>query len=117
MNSDLAKKGKLSDFFYETRAENVLEDFIRYNQNAESSLVRQAVDVRYTQLITELRALGEQYTKSGTSKFSGLSKFEDRSVVNPFEDYIKTALDISNVASIRFSRRSTNGLTAQNYCI
>lgn len=95
VNSDLAKKGKLSDFFYETRAENVLEDFIRYNQNAESSLVRQAVDVRYTQLITELRALGEQYTKAGTSKFSGLSRFEDRSVVNPFEDYIKTALDIS----------------------
>ncbi len=99
VDSTLRKEGKLGDFFYEVRPENVLEDFITYSQSADSALVRHAVDTKYSQTITELNALGKQYTEVATSQMSGLFKQFDRSAVNPFGDYVRTALDISKRSS------------------
>jgi hypothetical protein len=99
VDSTLRKQGKLGDFFYEVRPENVLEDFITYSQNADAALVRHGVEVRYAQLITELNALGKQYTEVATSQMAGLGKQYDRSAVNPFGDYVRTALDISKRSS------------------
>ncbi len=99
VDSMLRKEGKLGDHFYEVRTENVLEDFIQHSQAADSALVRQAVDTKYAQLITELNALGKQYTEVATSQASGLQKLYDKTAVNPFGDYVKTALDISKRSS------------------
>jgi len=99
VNSMLAKAGKLSDHFYEVRPENVLEDFIQYSQNADTALIRHAVDTRYAQTITELKALGKQYTEVATSQMSGTSRFYDKTAVDPFGDYVRTALDISKRSS------------------
>jgi hypothetical protein len=99
VDSSLRKAGKLGDFFYEVRPENVLEDFISYSQHADAALVRHAVDTRYAQLITELNALGKQYSEVATSQMSALAKQYDRSSVNPFGDYVRTALDISKRSS------------------
>jgi hypothetical protein len=99
VDSSLRKAGKLGDFFYEVRPENVLEDFIQYSQAADTALVRHAVDTRYAQLITELNALGKQYTEVATSQMSALARQYDRSAVNPFGDYVRTALDISKRSS------------------
>lgn len=99
VNSQLQKEGKLGDLFYETRSENVMEDFITYSQHADAALVRLGVETKYAQLFAELRGLGEQFTNVATSKASGGSKYFDKSAVNPFTDYIKTALDISKRSS------------------
>lgn len=99
VDSMLRKEGKLGDHFYEVRTENVLEDYITHSQQADAALVRQAVDTRYAQLITELNALGKQYTDVATSQASGLQKVYDKTAVNPFGDYVKTALDISKKSS------------------
>lgn len=99
VDSNLRKAGKLGDHFYEVRPENVLEDFIQYSQNADSALVRHGVDTRYAQLITELNAMGKQYTEVATSQMSGAFKLFDRSAVNPFGDYVRNALDISKRSS------------------
>lgn len=95
VDSMIRKTGKLRDHFYEVRSENVLEDYVRYSQNADSALVRHGVDTRYAQLITELNALGKQYTEVATSQMSALSRQYDKSAINPFGDYVRTALDIS----------------------
>jgi hypothetical protein len=99
VDSMMRRTGKLKDFYYEVRGENVLEDYVRYSQNADSALVRHGVDTRYAQLITELNALGKQYTEVATSQMSALSRQYDRSAVNPFGDYVRTALDISKRSS------------------
>lgn len=95
IDSTLQKRGVLGDFFPETRAENVLDDFINWHQRQEVSLVRRAVETKYAQTFEELRGIGRQFTELGTSKTSAaLKKFKSQ-IENPFEDYIKTALDIS----------------------
>jgi len=95
IDSNLQKSGVLSDFFPEVRAENVLEDYLRHIQHQEARVVRLAVETQYAQTFAELRSLGRQYELIGTSKAAGdLKKFKSQ-VENPFEEYIKTALDIS----------------------
>jgi hypothetical protein len=95
----LRKQGKLGDFFYEVRPENVLEDFIQYSQNADAALGSSWCGTRYAQLVTELNALGKQYTEVATSQMAGLGKQYDKSAINPFGDYVRTALDISKRSS------------------
>jgi len=95
IDSTLQRRGILGDFFPETRAENVLDDFITWHQRQEVGLVRRAVETKYAQTFEELRGIGRQFTELGTSKASAaLKKFKSQ-IENPFEDYIKTALDIS----------------------
>lgn len=95
VDSNLQRSGVLGDFFPETRAQNVLEDFVRAIQNKSSRFVRYAVETRYAQTIAELKGLGKQFEEIGTSKFGGVLKKFRSQVENPFEDYVKTALDIS----------------------
>ncbi len=95
VDSTLQRRGVLGDFFPETKAENVLEDYINWHQRQEVSLVRRAVETKYAQTFEELRGIGKQFTELGTSKASAaLKKFKSQ-VENPYTDYIKTALDIS----------------------
>jgi hypothetical protein len=95
IDATLQKRGVLGDFFPEVRAENVLDDYISWHQRAEIGLVRKAVETRYAQVFEELRAIGRQYEELGTSKFGGILKKFRSQIENPFEDYLKTALDIS----------------------
>lgn len=99
VNSALQKQGKLGDTFYEVRPENVLEDYIQHSQAADSALVRHTVDTKYAQLTLELNSLGEQFTRVATSQASGIKKLYDKTAVNPFGDYVRTALDLSKRSS------------------
>lgn len=95
IDATLQRRGVLGDFFPEVRPENVLDDYINWHQRAEVSLVRRAVETRYAQTFEELRAIGKQYEEVGSSKFGGILKKFRSQIENPFEDYLKTALDIS----------------------
>lgn len=95
VDSTLQRSGVLGDFFPETRAENVLEDYVRGVQQKSARFVRYAVETRYSQTFAELRGIGKQFEEVGTSKFGGVLKKFKSQVENPFEDYIKTALDVS----------------------
>jgi hypothetical protein len=95
VNSGLHKAGKLGDFLPSFEPTDVLEDFVQYHQRAASQLVRDGVSTKYSQTFTELRRLSEQFTLAATSKAEPISKLFQRNVQDPFDDYIKTALDIS----------------------
>jgi DNA-binding Lrp family transcriptional regulator len=95
IDSTLQRRGVLGDFFPETRAENVLDDFINWHQRQEVSVVRRTIETRYAQTFEELRSIGRQFQEVGESKFGGILKKFRSQVENPFEDYLKTALDIS----------------------
>lgn len=95
VDSTLQRSGVLGSFFPETRAENVLEDYVRGVQQKSARFVRYAVETRYSQTFAELRGIGKQFEEVGTSKFGGVLKKFKSQVENPFEDYIKTALDVS----------------------
>lgn len=101
IDSTLRRSGALSNFFPETRAENLIEDYLRWHQNQAGKLVRNAVESRYSQQVEEIRSLGRSYTEDATSKFSGTLKASRSEIANPYEDYIKTMLDISKRSEYR----------------
>jgi hypothetical protein len=94
VNSALQKKGILGDYFPETRAENVLEDYVRWHANASDNLVRSAVQVKNRQFFSELSFLSEQFQSASTSAVKGLSILR-KELQDPFADHVKTALNIS----------------------
>lgn len=95
INSELARQGKLGDFAPSLTPEDILEDFVQWHQRQETQLVRDAVSTRYAQTIAELQHLSAEYTKASTSKAEHISKLMGRTIADPFDDYIKTALDVS----------------------
>lgn len=102
IDSELRRSGALANFYPETRAANIIEDYTRWNQNQELRLLRNAVESKYAQQIEELRALGRNFVEDATSKFSGTLKASRSEVTNPFEDYVKTMLDVSKRSEYRF---------------
>lgn len=101
IDSSLRRTGALSNFFPETRAANILEDYLRWHQNQAGKLIRNAVESNYSQQVEELRALGRSFTEDATSKFAGTMKSAKGEIANPFEDYIRTMLDVSKRSQYR----------------
>ena len=95
VNSALARKGKLADFFPETRFENVMEDWLMWHGRQEEKLVRDAVQVGNRQFFSELQHLSNQYRQVDESVARGIGGLFKKKVQDPFGDYIKTALNIS----------------------
>lgn len=112
INTELRKKGVLSNFYPEVRAETMAEDYIRWHQNQAGRLVRDAVETNYAQQFAEIRKLGESYTEVATSKFAGTTKRSNTEIINPFDDYLKTALDVSKRSEYTFLHQANEFVDA-----
>ena len=101
IDSSLQRTGALSNFFPEVRAENLVEDYLRWHQNQAARLVRNSVELNYSQQIEELRDLGRSFTEDATSKFAGTLKSAKGEIANPYEDYVRTMLAVSKRGQYR----------------
>lgn len=95
VQSDLARKGVMADFFPETRAENVLGDWLEWHAKQEEKLVRTAVQTKNRQFFSELSHLSEMHRTVAESVTRGIGDRFRSKVADPFGDYIKTALNVS----------------------
>lgn len=102
INSELRKTGALADFFPETRAQNIIEDFMRFHQHQEAKLIRNSIESNYAQQFQQLDSLGKSYVEDATSKFSGTLRTAKSEIANPYEDIKKTMLDISKRSEYPF---------------
>lgn len=98
LDPTLRKQGKLGDFLPSMDGRAAVEDFVQFHTRKEQQLVRDAVEVKYGQVFSELDWLSAQNTKVQESKFSWIGKQEQKTIVDPFGDYKKTALNISKKA-------------------
>ncbi len=95
VNSELSRRGVLADIVPETRLENVMEDYLQFHAKAEERFVRTAVQVKNRRTFSELSFLSDQYRKVSESVVRGIgSRFKSK-IADPFDDFIKTALNIS----------------------
>jgi hypothetical protein len=95
VNSEMARRGILSDVLPETRFENINADWLTWHSRQEEKLVREAVQVQSREFFSEMRALSDQYRVVDESVARGIgSRFKSK-VADPFGDYVKTALNIS----------------------
>lgn len=95
INAQLHRSGILGDVMPETRAENVLTDWLEHTAKQEERLVRTAVQVGNRQFFSELSFLSESYRTVAESQARGLGAKLKSKIADPFNDYIKTALNIS----------------------
>ena len=95
VNSDLARRGVLADFFPETRLENIMDDWLGWHAKQEEKLVRHAVQTKNREFFSEMELLSKQYRLESESVTRGLGSRFRAKVADPFGDYIKTALNLS----------------------
>lgn len=95
VNSDLARRGVLADFFPETRLENIMEDWLGWHAKQEEKLVRNIAQTKNREFFSELELLSQQYRLESESLTRGIGSLFKAKVADPFGDYLKTALNIS----------------------
>lgn len=95
INNELRKAGVLTDYMPSTKAENVLADYVGFANNSWSQLARETVETRYGQLFEQLRFLGKSYTEAATSQTKGNIATAAKEAVDPYQDLVRTALDLS----------------------
>lgn len=95
VNSDLARRGVLADFFPETRLENIMNDWLGWHAKQEEKLVRTATQVKNREFFSEMQFLSDQYRRVPESMTRGIGSKLRAKIADPFGDYIKTALNIS----------------------
>ena len=90
------RKGVSAPYLPQTDPQRIVDDMMEWHMQRETGLVREAIKAKYEVPFEELRRLGDTYTSAAKSKFANTSgRFAgEKAVVNPFEDYINTALAI-----------------------
>lgn len=104
VDSDLKRKGTLSDFLPTTSANRILDDYMEWHMAQEETLATRMVEHRYSPDFQTLERLGERSTDVATSQFRSLSDKLKESVKDPYYDIVKTALDISRASEYQWWR-------------
>lgn len=90
--SDLKKTGALADKYPRANIEEMMTDMLSWHQKADSQLVRRYIELANPDMFAQLRSLGDQWKSAMQSKFP--TKDVD-TLANPFDSYIKLALDVA----------------------
>ena len=91
----LKKNGILGDVQPVMDSKLVLEDFIEYHQRRSRLITQEAVQVNYAQTFSELQWLSDRNKAVRESKLGYIGNLLGKSTIDPFGDYMSTALDIS----------------------
>jgi hypothetical protein len=94
VDSALKREGKLSQHF-PTVDENFFDRVMDWHMRQEEVLTHSMVYHRYSQSFEELKNLGERYTNIATSQFRSVTERLEKSVKDPYNDVVRTALNIS----------------------
>ena len=101
VDTALRRKGILNNVFPDTRSETIIKDYIDWHTRQEMSIVRDHVEIANAQLFEELRQMGARFTAPETSRTGFVAAYFGRTVDNPYNNYIKTALGISERENYR----------------
>ena len=95
-DAELKRAGVSSPIIVPTDSKKIVADFIDWNMQRESSLVRELVLHKYQPQVDTLKKLGDKYTNIATSQkgSKSLLKYAEDTVENPYADYVKTLLGI-----------------------
>lgn len=98
INSDLRSAGINTPFFIKTDPKQIVEDIIQHHKRSNAIVTREIVNANYEKEFAFLREQGEAYTSVATSKYTGSYKAIEAATDNPYTNYIKTALNITQLS-------------------
>ena len=101
INSDMQRKGILNDLFPETNFESTVSDITTWNARQEARLARDYVELGNNQLFAELDSMGTRFSSAQTSRKPGFLSSIAPSVDNPYNSYVRTALNVQDRESYR----------------
>lgn len=104
VDSSLKRKGVLSEHFAGNPSNRILDDFLDWHTRQEETLATRMVEHKYSQSFQELQHLGDRYTNIATSQFRSLTDALVEKVKDPYQDIVKTALDISRAGEYQWWR-------------
>lgn len=94
VNSELTRKGILNNIVPETRAENLVNDLADWHFRQEDLLLRDHVELHNAQAFSQLKAAGDRFDITGTSKKGIVDQVLRREANNPYQSYTQTALGV-----------------------
>ena len=97
IDSSLKSKGVNSRFFPKTDPAKIVDEWLEIERRADSVLARDVVSTKFGNEFDQLETLGQQYTKSAASRYGVTLKAVEGTTQNPYNDYRKTALNISRL--------------------
>lgn len=99
IDSDLKNRGVFSEHFTKTDPQKTIDDVLRQHMREDDVLAMELVRGKNQKAFDFLEDQGKAYSKIESSKFGGSIRDVEAKGKNPYTDYIKTALDISNTQS------------------
>lgn len=112
VDSNLRKKGILSDILPNVRGESQLKEYFEWHIRQEERQSRNFMELGNAQLFAELRALGKKFTEAEASQVGPIAGRFFRQIENPFDRYVKQSLNISPKQEYRLWQDSQEKLEA-----
>ena len=98
IDSSLKSNGINSQFNSQTDPEAIVNAVRAQHSRRDLSLARDAVAVKYSHEFDQLRSLGAQHKGVAGSQYQMSERAVEKTSQNPYNDYIKTALNISKMS-------------------
>lgn len=97
IDSDLRRSGVNNPFFVRTDPQLIAQKWLQDHFQSDDIFAREIVNAKYEKEFRFLRQQGEQYTSTATSRYTGSFRDIENTTKNPYLNYIKTALNVSQV--------------------
>ena len=98
IDADLKNKNVFSNFFPKTDPQKIINNILQQHLREDDALVYETMRLMYEPQFNWLEDVGKTYAKNQTSKFRSFTESLEKTIDNPFFNYIKTALDISKIS-------------------
>ena len=98
MDAGLKSAGVNNQFFPKTDPNKIVDQWLETERRSDSVLARDTVSTKFGHEFDQLQTLGSQYTNVASSRYGVTAKSIENTVQNPYNDYRKTALNISRLS-------------------
>jgi hypothetical protein len=112
IDTALKRTGANNPFFIRTDPQAIAENILKDHLRSDDIFARELVNAKYEKEFSFLRQQGEQYTSTASSKYTGSFREIENTVKNPYTNYAKTALNISQVSEHPYIMGLNNKLDA-----
>lgn len=110
IDSGLKSAGINNQFFPRSDPDSIVTEWLASHSKRDSMLARDAVATRYANEFDQLDSLGKYYNDTASSQYGVTVKGIENTVKNPYNDYRKTALNISRLGEYPFLSSVNRGL-------
>lgn len=98
MDASLKSKGVNNQYFPKTDAGKIVDGWAEIERRADDVLARETISAKFGNEFDQLETLGQQYTNVAASRYGVSVKNIEATAQNPYNDYRKTALNISRLS-------------------